>query len=373
MIELGFGEPDLSLLPVDLVEGCCRDALRTHDEAMLAYGANEGPAHLRRLICDLVRRREGRTPDPDTVVVTGGISHGLAHVLERFVERDDVVFVEQPTYSLGLWIIGDRGVRIEPLPMDDDGLVVSALEDRLTGLRRLGRRPRLLYTVPTFHNPAAVSLAAERRHRLVELAAAEDLLIVEDDAYRELWYDRPSPPSLWSLAPEGIVLRLGSFSKVIAPGLRTGWLNASREQAERYVTCGLLESGGHVSWFSTFVTAQFLAAGLYDDHLAMVRRVYAQRRDALAAALARALPPDFRFTVPAGGFFIRVAVPDGMSATRLLSSAERRGVSFLPGTRNQLHGGDDSFRLGFTFYEPDRLREGVARLAAAIDEETAAR
>lgn len=366
VIELGFGEPDLSLLPLAVIERCCRDAIARNGRPMLAYGLNEGPGELRRRVAELITAREGRAPEPESLIITGGNSHGFAHILDRFVEHDDVVLVEEPTYSLGLWVAADRGVPIEPVPIDADGLIVDELEERLRALRRAGRRPRLLYTVPTFHNPAGVSLAADRRRRLVELAAAEDLLIVEDDAYRELWYDEPAPPSLWSLAAEGTVLRLGSFSKVIAPGLRTGWLTASRAQAERYATCGLLESGGHVSWFSTFVTAQFLAEGLYDEHIALLRSVYSRRRDALCDALARELPPDWRFTRPAGGFFVRVVAPEGVSATRLLETAEEHGVGFVPGTRNQLRGGDDTFRLGFTLYEPEKLREGIARLTAAI-------
>jgi DNA-binding transcriptional MocR family regulator len=373
IIELGFGEPDLTLLPTPVIEQCCRDAVARHGHSMLAYGLNEGPPHLRRLIAERVTRREGRCVDLETLIVTGGNSHGFAHILDRFVDHDDVVFVEQPTYSLGLWIVRDRGASIEPIDIDQDGLIVGLLEERLRAVRRDGRRPRLLYTVPTFHNPAGVSLADERRRRLVELAAAEDLLIVEDDAYRDLWYDEPAPPSLWSLAPEGTVLRLGSFSKVIAPGLRTGWLTAAPAQVERYATCGLMESGGHVSWFSTFVTAQFLAEDLFDDHVAMLRSVYAERRDALCEALQRELPAGCRFVRPAGGFFIRLLLPPGMSATRLLPIAESHGVAFVPGTRNRLAGGDDSLRLGFTLYKPAELREGAARLAAAVEEAAASR
>jgi 2-aminoadipate transaminase len=245
---------------------------------------------------------------------------------------------------------------------------VEALEESVRAARLEGRRPRLLYTMPTYHNPAGACLAPERRRRLVEFAAAEDLLIVEDDAYRELWYDGSAPPSLWDIASPGVVLRLGTFSKTIAPGLRTGWLTATPQQADRYVDCGLLESGGHVSTFAVFVAAQFLADGLYQDHVALLRRVYRERRDALAAALARELPPGCGFVPPRGGFFVRVTLPDGVRAPDLLPVAEAHGVSFQAGTRCQLSGGGDALRLGFTFYRPEELAAGAARLAAAIDE-----
>lgn len=367
IVELAFGEPDLSLLPSPVIESCTRRALGEHSRAMLAYGTNAGPPHLRHLVQQMVVQREGRDLPLDALAVTGGNSHALTHVLARFVKHEDVVFVEQPTYSLGLRAIADCSMRIESIPIDDDGLVVEELAARIAAVRRAGRRPRLLYTVPTYHNPAGVSLAPDRRARLVELAAAEELLILEDDAYRDLWYEGPPPPSLWSMAPAGVVLRLGSFSKTIAPGLRTGWLTAHPDHVTRYVDCGLFESGGHVSWFSTFVTAQFLAEGHYDAHVALLRDVYARRRDTLLTSLARELPAGCHFTKPAGGFFVRVRLPDGVSAGRLLAVAETHGVSFVPGTRNQITGGDDALRLGFTYYAEDKLKEGATRLAAALD------
>jgi 2-aminoadipate transaminase len=373
IIELAFGEPDLSLLPDTVVERCCRRAVAEHGRRMLPYGANEGPIHLRRMVRDLVTRLEGREPDLDALVLTGGNSHAFSHVLNRFIEPGDVVFVEQPTYSLALLTLRDHGVAIEPVAIDEDGLDIAALEEAVRAARQAGRRPRLLYAIPTFHNPAGVCLSGERRRRLVDLAAAEELLIVEDDAYRELWYDEEAPPSLWSLAPDGVVLRLGTFSKTIAPGLRTGWMNASAAQADRYADSGLLESGGHVSTFAVFITAQFLADGLYPDHVALLRRVYRERRDALAAELARELPAGCSFVTPHGGFFIRVTLPEGVRASELLPVAEAGGVSFQPGTRNQLAGGEHALRLGFTFYRPPQLAEGVARLAAAIDEVAARR
>jgi len=368
IIELAFGEPDGGLLHPAVVDHACRRALAEQGRAMLAYGSNEGPGHLRSLLCDLVERHDGRRPGPRTVVATGGNSQALDLVLTRFASPGDVVFVELPTYSLGLRILADHDVETVPVPMDADGLLVDELADALGRARAGGLRPRLLYTVPTYHNPTGSCLTEERRLRLVELAAAEELLIVEDDAYRELWYERPPPPSLWALAPPGVVVRLGSFSKTLAPGLRAGWLTADADRAGRYAEAGVLESGGHMSNFSAFVVAELLAAGGYEEHVRSLRREYGHRRDALVAALRRELPAGCRFEVPGGGFFVRVALPAGACATGLLPTAEEHGVSFLPGTANQPSGGDDSLRLAFCYYRPEMLEEAAAKLGAAVEQ-----
>jgi len=368
IIELAFGEPDGTLLSGAAIRRGCDQALADHGREMLAYGTNEGPGHLRTLLCDLVERLDHRRPPLEAVVATGGNSQALDLVLSRFTSPGDLVFVEEPTYSLGLLILRDHGVKTIPVPMDDDGLVVDELARELRKARAAGHRPRLLYTVPTFHNPTGSCLSERRRRQLVELAVDGQLLIVEDDAYRELWYDSPPPPSLWALAPPGAVLRLGSFSKTLAPGLRTGWLTASPAQARHYAEAGILESGGHVSNFCAFVVTEMLAAGGYDDHVRSLRREYGRRRDALAEALRSNLPQGCRFSVPAGGFFVRVTLPAGVGATALLPAAERHGVSFLPGTANQVAGGDDALRLAFCYYPPDVLAEGATRLGTAVDE-----
>ncbi len=225
---------------------------------------------------------------------------------------------------------------------------------------------RLLYTIPTFHNPTGVSLSAGRRRRLVSVAAAYGLLVVEDDVYRELWYDGPAPPSLWSLAAPGTVLRLGSFAKTLAPGLRVGWLNAAPDQIERVAASGLNDSGGCPSQFAAAVVDRFLASGRYDSHVAELRAAYQVRRDALAGALAALLPRGCGFSVPAGGFFIWVSLPEGLRAGELLPAAEAAGVSFVPAARSHLDGYDGGLRLAFTLYGTERLAEAAARLSETI-------
>jgi DNA-binding transcriptional MocR family regulator len=225
---------------------------------------------------------------------------------------------------------------------------------------------RLLYTIPTFHNPTGVSLAPSRRQRLVEVAAAHDLLVVEDDVYRELWYDAPAPPSLWSIATRGTVVRLGSFAKTLAPGLRVGWVNAAPEQIAHIAASGLNESGGCPSQFAAVVVEQFLASGRYDPHVAELRAAYAARRDVLADALVERLPPGCTVSRPGGGFFIWVALPAGLRAGELLPAAEAAGVSYAPAARSHLGGYDGGLRLAFTLYGIEPLADAAARLGDTI-------
>jgi DNA-binding transcriptional MocR family regulator len=366
VIELAFGEPDPALFPAAELAEAAREALADGGATALPYGASAGPPALRRRLAERLTALEGHETGIDETLVTGGNSQALDHLVTLFCRPGDAVLVERPTYSLALSILHDHPVSIEALAFDEHGLDVAALERRLTEPPAGGRPARLLYTIPTFHNPTGISLAPERRRRLVEVAAAHGLLIAEDDVYRELWYDEPAPGSLWSLAAPGTVLRLGSFAKTVAPGLRVGWVNAAPAQVERVAASGLHDSGGCPSQYAAGVVERFLAAGRYDSHVADLRAAYRARRDALATALTASLPPGCAFSLPGGGFFVWIELPRGLRASELLPAAEAAGVSFVPGARSHLDGHDGGLRLAFTLYDEERLTKAAARLGRTI-------
>ena len=365
-VEFAFGEPDPALLPVGLVREAAARALGAAGAAALAYGSSAGPAALRAAIAKRTAAREGLALAPDDVLVSAGISQAVDQVLTVLTAPGDVVFVECPTYNLALGIIADHPVDVVGVPLDAEGLDVDGLAAAVRDVRASGRRPRLLYTIATCHNPAGVSLSAPRRAQLLELARREDLLLVEDDVYRELVYEGKAPPALRALDPAAPVIRLGSFSKSLAPGLRLGWIDAPAALRERLTTYGTLESGGCVSQFSAHVVAELLAAGAYGAHVAMLRHAYASRRDALTAALREHLPEGYAFTVPAGGYFLWITLPPGLTASRLLPVAERHGVAFAPGRRFCVDGDDRNLRLAFSLYNEESLAEGARRLGAAV-------
>ncbi len=366
VVELAFGEPDPTLLPVDLVESAAAEVLRELGPGALAYGRRSGPLALRQAIATRIAAREGREVAETGVYVTGGNSQALDLILTVFTGPGDLVLVETPTYNLALGTMRDHPVEIAGVALDGGGLDVAAVEATLARLRRAGKRARLLYTIPTFHNPTGTCLEGERRAHLLALAARHDLLVVEDDVYRELAYDEAAPQALWASDPTAPVIRLGSFSKSLAPGLRVGWANARPDLLARLDAAGVLDSGGGVSHFAACVVALVLTGGGYDGHVARLRRAYASRRDTLGDALHAHLPAGGSFAVPAGGFFIWVELPRGVRATELLPLAEEHGVSFALGRRFCSDGDDRHLRLSFSLYDEERLAEGARRLGAAL-------
>ncbi|MDQ2995695.1 MAG: PLP-dependent aminotransferase family protein [Chloroflexota bacterium] len=370
IIELGWGHPNAALLPVDGMRQAAADALDRWGADALNYGADQGAGPLLAWLTDRIARTESRAPAIDEIMITGGVSHALDQICTLCTQPGDIALVESPTYHLAIRILRDHPLELIAVPADEHGLQVDALAATLAELRRAGRRARLLYCVPTFHNPTGASLQAERRAALVELAAAEQLLIVEDDVYRELSYDGPALPSLWSLAAPDTVVRLGSFAKSLAPGVRLGWLTAGPTIAGRLIGSGLLDSGGGVNHFTSLIVAAFCASGQYDQQITQLRAAYRIRRDALLAGLGAHLPPGCTWTTPGGGFFVWVRLPEGMDAAALLPRAEAAGVAYLPGARFHTGGGGaNTLRLAFSLYDPDELVEAARRLGGVIREE----
>ena len=366
MVELGFGEPDPTLLPVDLVAEAAAGVLRQFGPGAISYGYMRGPVPLRELIAARISAREACSATQADVFITAGNSQALDLAMSMFTRPRDVVLVESPTYGLALRTMRDHDVDIVSLPLDGDGVDLDALEREIGRLRAAGRTVSLLYTIPTFHNPAGACLGLERRRRLVAMASAHDLVVVEDDVYRELVYEGAAPPALWTLDREAPILRLGSFSKSLTPGLRVGWINARPDLLRHLDTAGVLDSGGNPTQFAACLVARVLDGGGYDAHVERLRAAYRARRDVLHAALREYLPAGCSWRVPAGGFFIWLRLPPGLRASELLPVAEAHGVAFAPGSRFCADGDDGSIRLSFSLFDEGALREGARRLGAAM-------
>jgi 2-aminoadipate transaminase len=369
VIELMWGHPDLALLPVAGLMQAAQIALERDGPQALSYGAEQGPACLIEQLCARLGRVEGKTPDSDQVMITGGSSQALDMLCTLLTQPGDVVLVESPTYHLALHVLRDHGLELLPVPSDDEGLQVDALEETLAMLERQGRWARLLYLVPTFNNPTGATLAIERRKALLALAGRAGLMVVEDDVYHELWYDSPPPPSLYNLSPAGPVVRLGSFSKVLAPGLRLGWMEAAPEIIRRCTGSGLLDSGGGVNHFTAHVAAAFIELGLLDRQVEVLRSSYRQKRDVLLNALEAELPQGCHVVRPSGGFFVWPRLPSGIDSAALLPIAEAAGVSYVPGARFYTGWGREhssECRLTFTLVSPEELVEGARRLGRIL-------
>ncbi len=366
-IDLAWGHPATELLPVAAMQRASTAALQRFGADALTYGHPAGPGPLLDWLSQRIGQREGRTPGLHEIMITGGNSLGLDQLLTLCTAPGDIVLVESPTYHLAVRIMHDHPLTLIPVPVDGEGLQVDALAETLVELRRQGKRARLLYTVPTFHNPTGLSLSAARRQTLIALAEREGLLIVEDDVYRELAYDGPPPPSLWSQAPSGVVARLGSFSKSLAPGVRLGWMTAGPAIIQRLTDGGLLDSGGGINHFTALIVTLLCESGDYDAGVAQFCNVYRARRDALMGSLAQVLPQGCSWYTPGGGFFAWVILPEEMKSRELLPNVEAAGVSFIPGTKFHLdHQGENTLRLAFSYYPPAMLAEAGQILGDVI-------
>ncbi|GIF20226.1 DNA-binding transcriptional MocR family regulator [Actinoplanes tereljensis] len=357
ILDLSWGHPRPELLPTAEWGVAQAGALRASGWRALTYGYAAGPHPLTDWLAARLARIEGGTPQPESLFVTAGASHALALLASLLVEPGDVVLVDEPTYHLAFQIIADARAELRSVPAGDPAAVAA----KVRAIRAEGRRVAFLYLVPTFANPTGRSLEPAARRALVEI---EGLTVVEDDTYRELVYEGSAPPSLWHLAGGRNVIRIGSFAKTVAPGLRLGWISGTPGLVNRLASLGYVHSGGGVNHTTAVTMAEFGTSGAYDTHLARLRDAYRAQRDALVGALS----PYTSIMRPAGGWFLWVTMPPGRSAVDLLPVAERQGVSFVPGPSFHLRGdgGHDRLRLSFSLLPPDDLAEAAARLIVAL-------
>lgn len=361
-IDLGVGQPAPSILPLDLIRRATDHRLAHDSVGYLQYGAEQGDGYFREALARFLTATHGIDSEPDRLFITAGASQALDLISTLFVPTGSVVCVEEPSYFLALNILRDHGHRIVSLPTDEHGLVVNGLETQLADLR-----PTMLYLVPTFQNPTGATLPLERRERLVDLCRRHGVLLVADEVYHCLDQGAVPPPSFGSYVDGGGVLALGSFSKILAPGLRLGWVQAAPRTVQRMVESGLLDSGGGLNPFVSGLVRSVLELDLERPHLARLRTVFQGRTAAMTEAFRLHLP-GATFAEPQGGYFFWLKLPDGGNATRLLSLAKDQRVGFRAGTMfSSREGLPDYLRVSFAFYEEPILVEGVRRLGAAVD------
>ena len=362
MIDLGVGQPDPTLLPLPLIRQAADHRLRQGDPSLLQYGTESGNGYFRRSLSQFLSDGYGVSVDPDRLFITAGATSGLDLVCACFTKPGDTVFVEEPTYFLALRLFADRRLNVVGLPTDENGLVVGALEEKLAEIS-----PAFLYTVPTFHNPSGVTLSASRREHLVRLSKQHGFYVVADEVYHLLAYTTVPPPPMVSYDTSGTVISLGSFSKILAPGLRLGWIQTAPDLIRRMTRSGLLLSGGGMNPFTSAIVQSAVELGLQREHLNRLIGIYRQRASDLEAALNETLSASTTFIAPGGGFFFWLKLSQDLDAAALRDTAKRNGVNFQPGVNFSAGGKLHNFmRLCFVYYDSDRLREGVRRLAEVI-------
>jgi 2-aminoadipate transaminase len=363
IIDFGPGQPSPALLPLELLRKAAAHRLGGNDAPFLAYGAEQGDGYFRTALAGFLSEHYNGPVDADQLFVTAGASMGLDLICTLFARSGDTIFVEEPSYFLALRIFADHHLKIISLPMDAGGLIIEALEEKLTR-----HSPVFLYTIPTFHNPSSVTLAADRRQQLVELSRKHNFLIIADEVYHLLNYaPQTPPPPMASLIGSDTVFSLGSFSKILAPGLRLGWVQAGPQLLKRIIGCGLLDSGGGLNPFTSALVRSAIEMGLLHDQLQTLITTYTDRKAALSRALRENLPDSVRFIEPGGGFFIWLVFPEGVDTEKMRVEARRENVGYLPGVKfssgRQLK---NCARLSFAYFDIPQLEEGAKRLAAVI-------
>lgn len=362
LISIAYGSADPALFPREELVESVADILAADVDAALNYGPNA--PELVALVAERLRR-EGVAAREEQTMLAYGSSQVLGLLPQVLLEPGDTVIIEAPTFLGAVARFRLAGARIVGVPVDAHGLDVEVLEERLRELRREGVRPKIIYTIPTFQNPAGATLSLARRRHLVALAAEYGVLVVEDDAYVDLRFRGEALPPLAALDGEGWVLRVGTFSKILAPGLRMGWAHGPKNLIDRLL---MFKVEGGSGPFLTRLVARFAADGRLDAHIAALRAHYAAKCERMAAALRRNIPAA-EFVTPDGGFFIWLRLPANVHASDLVPVALRHGVAFLPGTRCFADGGgDDYIRLAFSEEPVERIEEAVGRLGAAVDE-----
>jgi 2-aminoadipate transaminase len=361
IIYFGGGVPSQELIPVDRLRAA---SVLAWDDAPTAldYGETAGYRPLRQLIADRMTA-QGTPVDCDHIIVTNGSQQGIDMVGRLLLDPGDTIVVEAPTFIDAIRTFDSYEAEFLEVPVDQEGMRVDILRQIL---RDAPKRPKAIYTVPTFQNPTGTSLSLERRHELLAVANEFGLPVIEDDPYSELRYDGDPLPSLRSLDPN--VIYLGTFSKTIAPGMRVGWVAAPTEMID---LVRMAKEGNDISTPRMMTRTVYHAAeGFLDGHVERVKDVYRARRQVLLDRLAAEMPEGIRWSQPEGGFFVWLMLPEGLDSAELLPEAARNGVIYLPGTgfyASASPEGRQTLRLNFSALPEDRIREGVSRLAGVLN------
>jgi len=367
VVSLAGGMPYVTALPLDAVGELVAELVANRGPVALQYGSGQGDPLLREQICE-VMRLEGIEAGPDDVVVTVGSQQALDLVTRIFIDPGDVVLAEGPSYVGALGTFAAYQAKVVHVAMDDDGLIPEALAEAIDACARAGQRVKFLYTIPNFQNPAGVTLTAERRTRVLEICCRAGVLVVEDNPYGLLGFDGEPMRALRAEDPDGVVY-LGSFSKTLAPGFRVGWALAPHAIRDKLILA--MESAvlSH-STFAQLAVGRYLETQPWREQIKAFRELYRERRDAMLDALPKYMPEGCTWTKPGGGFFVWMTLPEGLDSKAILPRAVAARVAFVPGTGFYADGqGSRQMRLSYCYPEPDRIREGVRRLGAVIEQE----
>jgi len=367
VISLAAGAPSTETFPIEELAEIASRIIRERGPVALQYGPTKGQPALVDSVVSLLRERGLTDVTSAEIIMTSGSQQGLDLISRVLIDPGDIALVELPSYIGGIIALHNSQAEMIGVRQDDGGIVISDLREKIDRAAREGRRIKCIYTIPNFQNPSGVTLATERRHQLVEIAEEHDLLIIEDDAYFDLYFESEAHRlvPLAALRPDRVVY-LGTFSKVLAPGIRTAYLRAPEAIAKKIE---LAKEGADLSSsvLDQTIVAEAIRLGLIERRLPELRRFYEVRCRAMLEALDRLAPAGSRWTKPIGGFFILLELADGIDATEALPRAIAGGVAYVPGQPFFVDdSGANTIRLAYSKETPEAISKGVERMCRAL-------
>ncbi len=368
VISFAGGLPDPRTFPKKEISEIAVEVIEKYGDKALQYAPTRGVRFFIETVKEFSERHGVKVGPDDDVIVTTGSQQALYLVARTFLNPGDYIVTEEPTYLGMLSALQGLGVNFITVPIDEDGMRTDILEERLREAKSQGIKPKMIYTIPTSHNPGGTTLPMDRRKHLVELAEEYDLIVFEDDPYGFITFEERDVKPLKTLDESGRVIYTSTISKILAPGMRVGWVIAHRDVVAKIE---LVKQGVdlHTPSFTQYIAAEAMKKGIIDERIPFIKQLYREKRDAMIGALQDYMPEGVRWTRPIGGMFIWVWLPEDINSREMLTIAIRKGVAYVPGDAFYPRGGGhNTMRLNFSYPSIDEIREGVKRIAESIKE-----
>jgi len=372
MISFAGGLPNPEAFPIKIIHECIEKTFQKDIDKALQYGTTEGLTQLRSVLAERMRNTKNINCDLHDILITTGSQQALSLVALCFLDPGDTYLTCVPAYLGALQAFSAYEANCEPIPMNEEGIDIDSLRRNIERLRRVGINPKIIYTVPTFQNPSGETMSFNRRKELIDIASEYDFIIVEDDPYSEIFFEKKSIPPIKSLDTKGRVIYTSTFSKILAPGFRLGWVVASKEILDKLIL-GKQATDLCTNVFSQYIGYEYIHGGFLDDHIKKIRTIYKKKRDIMIENIKKYFPKKVNWTVPDGGMFIWITLPKGVDTRLMFQKALAKKVAYVTGHAFYPEGKNfNSMRLNFSYSDDQTIKEGIRRLAEVIKAELAA-
>ena len=369
MISFAGGLPNPDAFPVEVIHDCIEEMFKENIKNALQYGTTEGLTQLRGVLADRMKKKKHINCELHDILITSGAQQALFLVGLCFLNPGDTYLTSVPAYLGAVQAFGALEANCESIPMNDEGIDIDSLRRNLERLKRTGIYPKFLYTVPTFQNPSGETMSLKHRTELIEIASEYDFLIVEDDPYSDLIFEGKPIPAIKSYDKKGRVIYISTFSKILAPGLRIGWIISSREILEKLI---LAKQANDLctNVFSQYIAYEYVNGGYLDKQVEKISEMYKRKRDIMLKELKNHFPKEVKWTLPKGGMFIWITFPRRINTSTMLRKSLSKKIAYVVGDAFFPDGGNyNSMRLNFSYSDDETIKEGIRRLAEVIKDE----